>query len=323
MSQPQRTTESPPPPCPAEVAHRASLRRRRRIIGYTILAILVLPPLADVLSDPYGEVADWYYAAALENYESGHRSQAEANLEDALRWSPENPQVYVARARWAAREERYEDALAEINKAIEVGGQTTPLLIERSEIYQHLKRYDEAVDDWEQILAQTEKPSLGERIDRSAYRQRRANVLNAVAYAQSLGKIDLPLALERITKSLEFRGNPKVLETRLTIAMKLDTRGYIHYLLGNYEPALADLNKAVEETHLVRNFYKRNLDDLRRNSLSETAVEQAIANADEGLAVMFYHRGLVHEAMGNDREARADFDRVRAITGREPGEWLF
>jgi|GEM_PF-1297359 len=322
MSQPQ-TCQLHGEDCPTEVARRTRIGHRRRIIGYSILAILIVPPIVDVASDPYGEIADWHYAAALENYEAGNRAQAEANLQSALSWSPSSPQVYIARASWAEREERYEDALVELEKAIELGGKTIPVLIRRTQILQHLKRYEEAVADWELILAQTKKQSLYDQMDATAYRQRVSDTLNAVAYAQSLGKVNLPEALNRITESLEFRGDPDSINTKLAVAMKLDTRGYIHYLLGNYEPALADLNEAIEQTDDVRRFFESNLADLRRRSVSATAADQAIESANDGLAVMLYHRGLVYEAKGDEDRAEADFDRVRKITGREPGDWLF
>jgi tetratricopeptide (TPR) repeat protein len=321
MSQPQ-TCPVHGENCPTDVARRKR-GRRRRILGYTLLAILIVPPVFDVLSDPFGEVADWYRAAALENYEAGNRAQAEANLKRAESWSPNSPQIHVARAAWAERENRYEDALAELDKAIELGGKKIPLLIRRTQVLQHLKRYDEAVADWEEILEQTQKRSLLDRLDNTAYQKRISDTLNALAYAQSLGKVDLPKALERISASLEFRSDPNLLSTRQDVAMKLDTRGYIHYLLGNNEAALTDLNQAIEQMEFVLRKYRENIDDVRRQTVSASAVDEFIENLNRGLAVMLYHRGLVYEALGNHDRAQADLDRVRQITGREPGDWLF
>ena len=301
---------------PADAARWARNRRRRRVIGYSILAILILPPLADLVSDPFGEVADWHYAAALENYETGNRKQAEANLKASERWAPSDPQAHIARAGWRVREERYDEALEELNRAIEIGGETTQLLMERSVVYQHLQRYDEAVADWEKILAQT-KPSLLERLDPTDFRHRRANVLNAVAYAQSLGKLDLPLALRRINESLELLGE------RGATAEKLDTRGYIHYLMGDYQLALADLNESIKQTDAFRRSLQDNLALLRRRSADVRNLELTIEGADRALAVMLYHRALVYDALGNEDRASADRERVREITGREAGEWLF
>ena len=316
MSQPQTSTPNQPI-SPAEAARLDRNRRRRRIIGYSILAILILPPLVDVATDPYGEVADWYYAAALENYEAGDRKLAEANLDKSVEWSQNVARAHRTRATWEAEAEQYEAALAELDRAVKAGGETTALLIQRSEIYQHLNRYEEAVRDWEKILEQSEKPSFLESLDESAYKQRRANVLNAVAYAQSLGKVDLPRALERISESLELSA-----ESGMN-AEKLDTRGYIHYLLGNQQAALADLNEAVTQMDAYRQALQKNLAELRRARADERSLDLALKSADRGLAVMLYHRALVYEALQQDDRAEADRQRVREITGREPDESLF
>ena len=102
----------------------------------------------------------------------------------------------------------------------------------------------------------------------------------------------------------------------------LDTRGYLLYLTGKYDSALADMNAAV--AGLEGNSKQHALEErLPRRWLQSGPVLTELIDHSRHKAAFYYHRGLVLLALGREQEANADLDRVRELIGREPDETLF
>lgn len=100
--------------------------------------------------------------------------------------------------------------------------------------------------------------------------------LNNRAYLRARAGVELEAALADIEQALEMVGGDN--------AAYLDTRGYVHFMLGRHPEALADLNAAIE-------------------------LEQQLGFSpehDENLAVMYFHRGQVYSALGDESRAQED-----------------
>jgi hypothetical protein len=102
----------------------------------------------------------------------------------------------------------------------------------------------------------------------------------------------------------------------------LDTRGYLSYLLEDHVAARRDLELAVTMIESVAQAYawevdanKHYLVDIRPLTLEKRGI-------DTNIAVIRYHRMLVYEALGLEKEVQADRARIIEL-GREPGEQLF
>lgn len=108
-----------------------------------------------------------------------------------------------------------------------------------------------------------------------------AIALNGRAYNRALCRIELPDAEKDIHRALEIRGHDPSF---------VDTRGYIHYLLGRPKLALADFN-AVLNVPLAAD-----------NSLG-----------DVGLGEVHFHRGLVYKQLGENELAEKDFERAKQL----------
>jgi tetratricopeptide (TPR) repeat protein len=121
-------------------------------------------------------------------------------------------------------------------------------------------------------------------------------LLNNRAYIRALGNLDrkeLEAGLDDIQRAMAMvRRNPEY----------IDTRGYLYHLLGKQDEALKDLNHAIALT-------MRNKDEL--NSAQD---DERFAH---NLAVMHYHRALVHQASGKTKEANADMDLAKKL-GYDP-----
>ena len=279
--------------------------RRGRWAGRVAILIAALITLGPVVY--FGlpaEIARWHVAAGMEMWENGRRQEALAQLEAALRWTEDNPDIYVCRADWWLNDGQYEKALEDYNRALALEPNHFGAFVQRCEAYQHLGRHAEAIRDWKELVARHQSASGGGR----------AVLLNGLAYAQSLDtskKPELDKALENIIQAINLAGqNPRVGQD----AAMLDTRGYIHYRRGNLAAAEVDLNLAVNEMEKQLNQEERTRH--RREFNEELEMMR------KSLAVIRYHRALVFDALGKSKEAEADRRRVREL-GFVPAPSLF
>ena len=136
--------------------------------------------------------------------------------------------------------------------------------------------------------------------------------LNGLAYARALGNTELDQALEEVNQALQFGGrNP---ESR---AAMLDTRGYIQLLRGDYQAARQDLDRAIQSMEMILATAGgvKNYPDPRQH-------EQDLQLLKHSVAVMYYHRALMFEQLGESELAARDLRRVHEL-GHEPGDQLF
>lgn len=107
-----------------------------------------------------------------------------------------------------------------------------------------------------------------------------------------------------------------------TTSNMLDTRGYLHYQLGDLPAAAIDLQQALEMSETVRELFPEYLEAVRYRVADMRPFELSRLTLDHALAVMYYHRMLILEAQGQTDAAAKDRSRVRDF-GFEPDEQLF
>ena len=275
-------------------------RRRRRWPGVLlilfIIGVVVVPLLFHGFSD---ELARWRLAAAWEQRLNGDLDAAIASLDRAIVADPENLELLLQRAAWHQEDGEPAAALADCDQAAKLRPDDPRVLFQRSQIFQELGRHEEAIADMEQLAKVGGfSPSTN---------------LNALAYARAVGQRQLEKALEEVEEALEMEGEN---------AAYLDTRGFIHWQLGNLNEALRDMNKAVEEVEATFESARQQVERIRSITVDSRSVELEFEKQKKGLAVLLYHRGLVHRSQGNEQAAEADFKRVREL-GFEPSSKLF
>jgi tetratricopeptide (TPR) repeat protein len=275
-------------------------RRRRRWPGVLlilfIIGVVIVPLLFHGFSD---ELARWRLAAAWEQRLNGDLKAALASLDRALVADPENLELLLQRAAWHLEDGAAESALADCDQAAKLRPDDPRVLFQRSQIFQELDRHDEAIADMEQLAnVGGFSPSAN---------------LNALAYARAVGQRQLEKALQEVEEALEMEGEN---------AAYLDTRGFIHWQLGNLDDALRDMNKAVEEMEATFESGRQQVERIRSITVDSRSVELEFEKQKKGLAVLRYHRGLVYQSQGNEQAAEADFKRVREL-GFEPSSKLF
>jgi tetratricopeptide (TPR) repeat protein len=107
-------------------------------------------------------------------------------------------------------------------------------------------------------------------------------------------------------------------------AAYIDTRGYLHYRLGNHEAALRDLTTAIDLGEAQRSYLLQSPAYTQEISyrFSPAEARHQQRQQDKSIAVIRYHRALAYEALGETDRAERDLKRVREL-GFEPGPDLF
>jgi tetratricopeptide (TPR) repeat protein len=200
------------------------------------------------------------------------------------------PWVIAWRGETYTQLERYDEAVADLNRAIELDPSLDWAIAARGLAYLAMKRYHEALED------------LGHALERDPD--------NAWAIARRgetyrlMGRYDEALA--------EFS---RALQSDPEDAWATGSRGQAFLALERYDEALADLNSAIEidpsrdwaiaargETYRQMVRYDDALADLSR------AIE-----LDPADATYYAARGQAYQATGRDSEASADFRRANEI----------
>lgn len=280
---------------PAESRSPPTGRWLSRLVIVAVISLALGPVL--YLEMP-AEIARWYQAAAMERWIAGDQTEAWRHLEKSLRWDPNRAEVFVCRGDWHVDQRRFEQAIDDYDSALQLEPRHVTALINRSLAYQHLGRHPQAIQDWKKLL----------ELHGSASGPQRAMLLNGLAYAQALGNVELKEALENVIQAINLVGeNPAM----------LDTRGYIHFLRGNFEAAKADLDAAVTGMEREVAAIERT-----RHYIDHAEFKQRLAEYHHSLAVLRYHRALILDALGQSSQAEADLRRVREL-GHSPGPELF
>lgn len=263
------------------------------------------------------EIGRWHLAAAREHWRDAeygqiqgdlslvadNRQQAFAKLEDALKWGPDEREFVLQRAMWRMDSGQLEEALSDINYLLERFPDELDLLRLQGKTLHWLGRHAEATRSAERI----------NNLSKTSGNPPRAQALNELAYTRAIGKIDLDIALQEINESLKSERNPAY----------LDTRGFIYFQMGKYQDALKDLGPAADIYEQITRFQSESLAIRRRVEPDIRRFEIKLREDNEPLAVIFYHRALVHEKLGHTAAAAADRKRVRELIGRDGDEKLF
>ena len=263
------------------------------------------------------EIGRWKMAAAREFWRNAaygeiqgdlsqvadNQQKALAKVEDALQWSPDEPAFILQRVEWRTDAGQYEGALQDCNVLMEKFGDKVELLLLRQNIFHLLGRHADAVADAQRI----------NNLSKTSGIPPRANALNILAYAKAIGNLELESALQEINEALNSGKN----------AAYLDTRGYIYYRLGKFDLALKDLDPAVNEVERELKIVTANAALERRATPDIRQYEIKNRKDSQPVAVILYHRALVHEKLGHSAAAAADRKRVRELIGRDGDEKLF
>lgn len=283
------------------------------------------------------EISRWYQAAALVAYDRGEFSRAMYLLDRSLALDSKQPEVFARRARWrldaspptdVGEEERQklrqkllEGSLADSDEAIDLESDFIEARWQRAEALQRLGRHDEAVAECTEVYEILQR--LAREHPEHSFAWNLARALNNRAYFRARGNIELEEALADVQLALKLLAasggaNPGD-DTLFTF---LDTEGYIYYRMGDYEKALTDLEMAVSGATRSYITQLRTLDWQMQITPDEMTYRFLKKQNEEKLAVIYYHRGQIYEAMGREDAAENDFNLAKDLGyDEEAGVW--
>lgn len=266
---------------------RAS-RRKRIILGLVLVGIVALaavPWLKDVgqgvLGDLLAQRARQKFIARDMPGTVADSTRAFMLLGDQLN-DQRRIQLMVIRACAKLEMNDLEGSLADFDRVLTSPKTTRGMRVEcylrRSWVHCRSKEYAAAIRDASSAI------QLEGRDDPTLLNQRA--YVRALANAEKQDKQELEAGLQDVERALSMTPDN---------AAFIDTRGYLLHLLGRNDEALREMDRAI---HLTE------------------SVEQRAYHADlaerlrEDLAVMYYHRGLIHETLGLKDKAIEDFQQA-------------
>ncbi len=154
------------------------------------------------------------------------KEEAITELKSLIESDPDDLTGYLTLGNVFSREERYQEAADTYDKAVEIIGEPKSfhwnLFFRRGISYERLKQWDKA------------EPNFMKSLDLSA---NQPEVLNYLGYSWVDQGINLDQGMDMIRKAVELRPRSGFI---------VDSLGWAHYRLGQYEDAVRELEKAVQ-----------------------------------------------------------------------------
>ncbi len=216
---------------------------------------------------------------------------------DLIAAKKDDGRLYTLRAGawWALN--KFEEALADFDKAIEIGYQSPHAYASRGMFHASMRNYDRAISDYSIAIEKNPKDD--------------ASFLNRASVYMTSGKVNE--ALDDYTRAIELKPANAVLYQQRAVAYKIAGklqqsitdydkaieltpadvaawmgRGFVQFQLGNHEAAIADFSKVIELSPQTAVAYNNRGYNLQRLSKLKDALEdfeQAIKLAPKyGLA---------------------------------------
>jgi tetratricopeptide (TPR) repeat protein len=259
---------------------------------------------------------EWNVRHAQENWLAGDLHKALRGYDNAIAWTewpataflwkPDTrrhirSELHLRRGRLRVEADQVQEGLDDFSIAIELNPSDCQAYEHRGMAYQRLQKHRLAINDMNTAVKVGPKSN--------------ARLLNDRAYVRAIAGMELEGALEDIERALELSG-PSIPEY-------LDTRAFVRFQLGQLQPALDDMDKAIEQTEEQRDqrFNPRMQRRLARH-VEPGLIALERRHYDHSLAVMYHHRGQIHDKLGNAEKAQDDLRRGDEL-GYNPAKGVY
>jgi tetratricopeptide (TPR) repeat protein len=291
---PRRLSDDTPPKAPRE---RRPLPSWVRVVAGMLLVggVAVLAALPAWRRGGGAGLTQLRLEQAHQKFRNGDLPGALKLADKAHQAAPHDPLVAIYRGLFRMEAGNLAGSLHDLNRAQQLVPRERQIYSLRSRVYQRLGRHQEAIAD------ATENLALAREHESEPYNER--------AYVRAVAGVELEDALDDVQRAIE-------LEVQANAAY-LDTRGYIYHRLGKQEEALADLDQAITLAE-AEGPWGLTPRELRRAGASNVELRRY----EEQLSVLYYHRGLVHQALGHEELAQRDLNRGQDL-GYDPAAGVF
>ena len=271
----------------------------------------------------YLEFKSKNYAAAIGHFNQSLGYQGESLLLDN-QW-----EIYTYRAGAYSATKRYDQALIDFDKVVELNPGDSVAYANRGSINATLGNYENAISDLKQAI-EIDAANI------SAYQNLSLAYLNSGQHELALKTTNIVLELESRNKDSYFhRGmiyllltdyekavqdNSQVIDIDSEYFAAYGNRGLAYGYLGDTNRAIEDFDKALEinpqylEGWVNRGYAYYSLGQYQR-AIQDYIRALALAPQE---APIYYNRGLAYQKLGQSTEAEADFKKYEELTGEMP-----
>jgi tetratricopeptide (TPR) repeat protein/S1-C subfamily serine protease len=229
----------------------------------------------------------WYLNRGILYHNQQKYNLALADYTKAIELNPNYALAYNNRGTLYDDQQKYELALADYNQAIELNRNNAQAYYNRGNLYYDLQKYDLALSDYNKAI--DINPNFA-----NAYNNR-GNLYD------DLQKYDL--ALSDYNQALQLNPNDP---------MAYLNRGLLYYNLQKYELALADYNQAIRINPNYALAYNNRgglYKDLQKYDLALSDINKAI-EINPNFANAYYNRGLLYHNQQKYNLALADYTKA-------------
>jgi tetratricopeptide (TPR) repeat protein/S1-C subfamily serine protease len=229
----------------------------------------------------------WYLNRGILYHNQQKYNLALADYTKAIELNPNYAKAYNNRGTLYDDQQKYELALADYNQAIELNRNNAQAYYNRGNLYYELQKYDLALSDYNKAI--DINPNFA-----NAYNNR-GNLYD------DLQKYDL--ALSDYNQALQLNPNDP---------MAYLNRGLLYYNLQKYELALADYNQAIRINPNYALAYNNRgglYKDLQKYDLALSDINKAI-EINPNFANAYYNRGLLYHNQQKYNLALADYTKA-------------
>jgi tetratricopeptide (TPR) repeat protein len=256
--------------------------RAKRLILIGLVVGVVVPVVfgTQLLSFGRDLLAQWHSSRAQKKFQDHDLSGAVAELSCAIEWSPDDIYLRCRRAAWRAEQQDLTGSIADWSDAIRMVESAIKLPLAQQQFIE-MNRDSlaslYAQRGWVYVRLRQTQQALDDA-NKAVELSPSSENLNSRAYSRAILNVELEEGLKDIKKALEEAGgnDPEL----------LDTKGYLLHLLNRNDEALKDLERAIETLN-------------RFEPLPRATIMRS-------LAVMYHHRGLIYQALGQNKEAQHD-----------------
>ncbi|MCA2743730.1 MAG: serine protease [Microcystis sp. M015S2] len=234
--------------------------------------------------------AAWYYNRGILYYNQQKYELALADWNKAIEINPNYAEAYSNRGILYSDQKKYELALADWNKAIELNRNFAGAYYNRGNLYYNQQKYDLALSDYNKAIEIN--PNYA-----GAY-------LNRGVLYEDLQKYDL--ALSDYSKAIEINPN---------LAEAYTNRGSLYYDLQKYDLALSDYSKAIDiNPNYAEAYYNRGIlyKNLQKYELALADYSKAI-KINPNFAEAYNNRGNLYSNQQKYELALADYNKAIEI----------
>ncbi|WP_072924754.1 tetratricopeptide repeat-containing S1 family peptidase [Microcystis aeruginosa] len=242
--------------------------------------------------------AAWYYNRGVLYYNQQKYDLALSDWNKAIELNPNFAGAYVNRGILYSDLQKYDLALSDYSKAIDINPNLAKAYYNRGNLYKDLQKYDLALADYDKAIELNRNYAM-------AY-YNRGNLYS------DLQKYDL--ALSDYSKAIDINPN---------YAKAYNNRGLLYDNQKKYDLALSDYSKAIDINPNYAEAYNNRgvlYDDLQKYELALSDFSKAI-DINPNLAEAYYNRGLLYIDLQKYELALADWNKAIKINPNDAGAY--